>query len=391
MLIYIGIFLIITGIAMRWIWVLCREYEDSQPKHVIENYVEDLNKKSAEEKKTYYDDLVTQKIKDLPLSQYETVESINATLNIEEPTEINFTFIKSKRYTEDKPVYYLRNGESVIAEVELVSKEKTPKHEFNLWTLDKVSSVVEVSSEPEYEVSVVMPEGSTLKINDIPVDAGIMTAAESPLELDEVALQNTQKPTAKACVITGLYAEPKVAATDAAGNPLTLKDEVKPGTKKASYVFEPAEVATPDEAIIARTKDMTAVYINYLINEGYAEKGDKATWQNLAALDPYLLKNSKLYTILHKSVGELNWNNAYTSRKDEPLEVAHQKVYTDNLCTIEVKYGYQLTKTRDGRTTVNNYSGSIRWTMVKVGDKWYASDYYLIQSSEGGTNSTVSG
>ena len=126
-----------------------------------------------------------------------------------------------------------------------------------------------------------------------------------------------------------------------------------------------------------------------MINEGYATKGDAATWENLGVLARYMINGSTLYQNMHQSVGELNWNNAYTSRKDSPIEISHLKMYSDTCCTVEAKYAYELTKTRDGVTNVNNYAGTIRWTLVKADGVWYTCGNVLVQSSEGGTHSNV--
>lgn len=389
MTIYVILFFIVIAFAMRWIWVLCSEFEDSQPKYTIDRYVSELNSKDNAGKIQFYQDLLKEKIDVLPLSQYESSESIYNTLDIEEPENVQFSWIKSKRFTEEAPVYYIRSGELVVAEVELNTTEKTKKHDFNLWSIGKVSSMIEVASEPEYDAKITVPAGASLTINGVAVDAGLLQPCDSTVKLDEAALKYSAQPAAVSCTISGLYASPVIAAADAAGNPLTPVEEPKEGAKHVEMVFEPADAAAPDQAITARTEALTAAYINYMINEGYGEIGDAATWKNLGALDQYMINGSKLYQNMHSSAGELNWNNAYTSRKDEPIEISHLKMYSETCCTVESKYAYQLTKTRDGVTNVNDYAGTIRWTLVKAGDAWYATDNVLVQSSEGGTHSNV--
>ena len=389
MTVYIILFIIFILIAMRWIWVLCSEFEDSQPKYAIDAYVTELNGKDAAAKQAYFQDMLKQKIDVLPLSQYETSDSIYNTLDIEEPGNTKFSWIKSKRFTEDTPIYYIRSGEAVIAEVELTETGKTKKHDFSLWGVGTVNSMLEVASEAEYDVTAVIPAGAVLSINGVAVDAAAFQPADAAVKLDEAALKYAQQPAAQSCSISGLYAAPVVTATDAAGNPLTPAEEPKEGAKHQELVFLPADAAEIPADIISRTEGLTAAYINYMINEGYATLGDPATWKNLGALDQFMINGSTLYTNMHNSAGELNWNNAYTSRKDDPIEISHLKMYSENCCTIESKYAYQLTKTRDGVTNVNDYAGTIRWTLVKAGDAWYATDNVLVQSSEGGTHSNV--
>ena len=389
MTIYIILFIIFLLLAMRWIWVLCSEFEDSQPKYTIDAYVTELNGKDAAAKEAYFQDMLKQKIDVLPLSQYETSDSIYNTLDIEESAETKFSWIKSKRYTEEAPVYYIRSGEAVIAEVELAQNGTTKKHDFNLWTIGKINSMLEVASEPEYDFTATFPAGASISINGIAVDAASIQPAAASIKLDEASLKYSAQPDAQTCTISGLYAAPVITVTDANGTPLSPTEEPKEGAKHQELVFEPADQAEIDPDIVSRTEALTAAYINYMINEGYATKGDAATWENLGVLDRYMINGSTLYQNMHQSVGELNWNNAYTSRKDSPIEISHLKMYSDTCCTVEAKYAYELTKTRDGVTNVNNYAGTIRWTLVKVDGVWYTCGNVLVQSSEGGTHSNV--
>ncbi|MBR3269199.1 MAG: hypothetical protein IKI58_10830 [Oscillospiraceae bacterium] len=376
MTIYIVLFLIFIAFILRWIWVLCREYEDSQPKYTIENYITQLNESDPAAKEAFYQDLLKEKINELPLSQYETTDSIYNTLEISQPEDYTFSWRKnSKEFTEKKPVYYLRCGETAIAQVELKRKGGTKKHDFDLWEVGEVTSLMEVASEPEYDLNVVMPAGSTLTVNGITVDQSIITPCDSPLKLDDAALKYAEQPTAQQCKITGLYAAPVIEAKDASGRILTQKDDPKSTAKHLSVTYEPAYEESISEEFMQRATDLTGAYINYVINK------DEAQTKNFNALSKLLVYKSNCYNTLSNPtlMFELHWNNPYTARKDGPTTVYHLQMYSDNCCTCEVDYEYQLTK-----KVINDYAGTLKWTLVKSEDgKWFATDFVTVKSSEG--------
>ena len=381
MTIYVVLAFIGILLLSRWMWVLCREYEDSQPKYAIDSYITELNSQDAAAREAFYQNLMKEKINVLPLSQYETPESIYNTLEIEDPADYKFSWKKNGRlYKDDKPVYYLNCGEAAIAQVELVSGGTTDKHDFTLWKVGTVTSLMEVASEPEYDLNVIMPAGSTLTVNGIEVAPTAVAPADSPLKLDEAALKYAAQPDAQLCKITGLYAAPVVEAKDASGRPLTLKAEPKEGEKHISLVYSPAYEAEISDEMTQRITDLTAAYINYVINK------DEAQQRNFNALAQYLVRKSTVYNAMTENMYEWGWNNPYTARKDGPTVVSNLAVYSENCCTCEVSYEYQLTK-----RVVNDYAGTLRWTLVKADDgKWYASSVETLKSSEG-THSTVAG
>ena len=52
-------------------------------------------------------------------------------------------------------------------------------------------------------------------------------------------------------------------------------------------------------------------------------------------------------------------------------------MYADNVCTCDVHYDYQLTK-----NVVNDYIGDMRWTFVKTGTGWNATEFEITGSND---------
>ena len=277
-------------------------------------------------------------------------------------------------YTDETPVYYIRCGESAIAKVALQADEKTEHFGLPVWKPGVPESLIELATEAAYEVEITVPEGTSVTINGIAVPQTDMELCDSALVLDDAAKTYAKQPTALKATVSGLYVAPKVQAYDTQGNILTPVSEPDQSAAKQVYVFEPKEQAAPDPEFVTHMENLMGAYINYMANK------DEAVWTNLGVLDQYLVPNGNAYSMLHSIVMDVNWNNPYTARVDRELTISHVKMYADNVCTVEAHYNYQLTK-----NVVNDYIGTIRWTMVKVGNTWLATNFEQIADGESGT------
>ena len=368
MLIYVIIFLLITMFLMHRLWLFLGEYEASRPQYAIDAFVSTLDQ-------GFYNNMVRAKVDDMQVSAYENAEIIAETLNVEQMDGKSLTWAKKMdEYTDETPVYYIRCGESAIAKVALQADEKTEHFGLPVWKPGVPESLIELATEAAYEVEITVPEGTSVTINGIAVPQTDMELCDSALVLDDAAKTYAKQPTALKATVSGLYVAPKVQAYDTQGNILTPVSEPDQSAAKQVYVFEPKEQAAPDPEFVTHMENLMGAYINYMANK------DEAVWTNLGVLDQYLVPNGNAYSMLHSIVGDVSWNNPYTARVDRELTISHVKMYADNVCTVEAHYNYQLTK-----NVVNDYIGTIRWTMVKVGNTWLATNFEQIADGESGT------
>lgn len=369
MAIYISLAFIITLWGCRRLWLFLDEYEQSRPEHTIENYTAHISS-------DFYSQMISESVKDNPLTKYETPETILSTLDTGSDSQTYSWGKKADEYTDDKPVYFIRYGGAAIASVGLTREGSTEKFDFPVWKVDDTpSSLIEISSEPQYSVNITLPSNTQLTVNGIAVALQEMTSCDAPLVLDETELEYVDQPQAMQVEIDGLYASPVIQVSDLNGNVLEPETAPDEHDKKQTYVYLPADEQTPDAAMIARVESMTIAYKNYMINEGELNE----TGANLAALRQFLLGNSKAMQMMNAMSGEVYWNNPYTSREDKVLEVEHIKMYSPDLCTCESHLDYVLTKVSDRGTVTNEYDIRIIWTMVRVNDVWYASNMVLNQ------------
>ena len=120
LLIYIVVFLLLMTFGLFKFRTFLAEVESSLPQHTIENYVQHLDS-------NFYNEMVRQKVDQIPVTQYETADTIAETLNLGAEQSEGYTFAKKgDEFTDEKPVYYIRSGEAAIAKVTLSKAGETP-------------------------------------------------------------------------------------------------------------------------------------------------------------------------------------------------------------------------------------------------------------------------
>ncbi|MCQ2417551.1 MAG: hypothetical protein MJ071_07040 [Oscillospiraceae bacterium] len=364
MALYIIIFILAIMFGMHRLHLYLGEYESSLPQYTIDGYVTHLNT-------GFYSDMIRQKVEELPVNAYETQETIAATLAIDASSDGNYTWSKKNdEFTEEHPVYFIRYKNAAIATVALTRVGGTDKFDFPIWKAENPVSLIEVNTVPEYDLELTLPEGASAMINGKAVDAGEFKQADSNIVLDDAVLGSVDQVVGQRTKITGLYVSPEVKAYDSNGN--ELLPESRPGESEThqKYVFVPKD-SVPEDDLKTRADDLTKAYINYMINK------DEATWNNLNIVDQYLINGSNAYKTLHSIVQDVSWNNPYTERVDKVLQIDHFKMYSADVCTCESHFELQLTK-----NVVNDYVGTVRWTLVKVGNTWRASDFVIVSDDE---------
>lgn len=377
MALYICIFFLGTLYGMHILWNYLAEYEKSRPEHTIDAYVTHLPS-------DFYSQMTQQSLGTAELTPYETTDTIMKSLGNTEQESASYSWgRKGDTYTDFAPDYYIRYGGAAIAHVVLNKEGETDRFGFPVWHAAEPVSLIEVSAEPEYDITVTAPQGAAVSINGTDVPAASMQEGTSGVVLDEAALQITAQPAAESFTLSGLYAAPAVTATDAAGNVLTLAEAPDEKAKHQEYVFLPADTQSPAEELTNRITDLTKAYIKYMIND---RSDGKDTWGNLYYLQNYLVNGSSANEMLRSIVYDVSWNNQYISREDKVFEIRHIKMYSDTVCTCQVHFEIQLTK-----NVVNDYTGTVEWTMVKNdAGVWNASGLKLLQGEDThGNNSQV--
>ncbi len=365
MALYICIFIVALLFGMHKLNVFLYEYETSLPEHTIDGYVAGLNG-------SFYTEMIRQHVDEIQPTAYETPDTIAETLDIGDYDGSGYTWAKNvKEFSKEQPAYFIRTGNAAIAKVTLKQVGETEEFHKPIWQVEKATSLIEVAAEPQYSAEITVPDGASVMVNGIAVPFEDMLKVDSSIKLDESALRFAQQPSALHISLPSLYVAPKVQAYDSLGNALTVSKMPEETETEQVFVFEPKAEASPDQEFVDRAEDMMRAYIDYMANK------DEALWTNLGVLDNYIVPNSSAYQKLHGIAGDINWNNPYTARLDRELRVSNVRMYSENVCTCDVHYDYQLTK-----NVVNDYVGDMRWTFVKAGNVWNATEFEITGSND---------
>ena len=273
--------------------------------------------------------------------------------------------------TDRKPVYDIVSGGSAIARVSLSQSGSTEKFDMPLWKANEPESLISVEAEPQYRVSVTLPDTAELRINGIPVSADDMSEADPEIVFDETALKYGEQPGARHYEADGFYLLPKVEVTGADGLPIPPVVQPEADAALQEYLFEVPDVAEPDEALMKRVRGLTEAYITHVTYTG------RDADRTLAVLSQYMLSGSPAMKLMRAIVGDIRWNNPYYTRENKQNEISHVKMYSDKLCTVQVDFDIAITL-----FITNEYVGSVRWIMVNTGSGWYAEDFILLPPAQ---------
>ncbi|MBR3269051.1 MAG: hypothetical protein IKI58_10085 [Oscillospiraceae bacterium] len=340
------------------------EYEASRPQYVMDAYIKQLDE-------SFYEKMLEQGAANLRSSEYESAEAILSAMPAD-TTMHTYSYRKNAdASSEGNPVYDIISGGKAIARIRLHKTDSTERYGMTLWTAGEPESLITVSAQPQYGVSVTIPDHAVLRINGHEVPASEMSEAEPEIKFDEIALKYGEQPGALHYEADGFYLLPKIEVTDAEGR--VLKPVSPPAEDAAlqEYIFERADEDAPDEQLLQRIRALTDAYINHVTYTG--RDADKT----ISVLNQYMLTGGPAIRLMRTIVGDIKWNNPFYSRDTKGIEVSHVKFYSDKLCTCQVDFDISYTL-----FITNRYAGSVTWVMVKSGNYWYAEDFILKPPAE---------
>ena len=361
---YTALFIWISGKVVDRVRTYLSEYEASRPQYVMDAFTEQLDE-------SFYQQMLEKAADGIRGGEFETADSILDAIPAD-TTMHSYTYRRNAALsTDQKPVYDIVSGGSAIARVSLSQSGSTEKFDMPLWKANEPESLISVEAEPQYRVSVTLPDTAELRINGIPVSADDMSEADPEIVFDETALKYGEQPGARHYEADGFYLLPKVEVTGADGLPIPPVVQPEADAALQEYLFEVPDVAEPDEALMKRVRGLTEAYITHVTYTG------RDADRTLAVLSQYMLSGSPAMKLMRAIVGDIRWNNPYYTRENKQNEISHVKMYSDKLCTVQVDFDIAITL-----FITNEYVGSVRWIMVKTGNGWYAEDFILLPPAQ---------
>ena len=211
LLIYVGV-LFFAGICLLGVcYQVLSQYEDSQPKHVIEDVCEDVL--------PYLKDALAEKYKGT-LSEYEEWDKVFSEV-FAPAFDGEYTYKKAvKEYTAENPVFSI-GTDSDVANITLAKSSETSSFGFAVWEISRVDIIADLTGVSTISTVIEVPTGAQVTVNGKTLTAQPENTVQYPFPSQYEG--NAQLPEYSVYRVEGLYSEPQVAAL-LDGNTLPKKD-----------------------------------------------------------------------------------------------------------------------------------------------------------------------
>lgn len=337
LIIYVAAFCFLATIFFIWFHGCLADYEEGQPRELLENYVSNFGTDTIE-------DLISKE--DMLFTEFESADIVKQYFtDMIAGKEITYKE-KGSEYKIDRPVYSIMAGDEEVAKV-VLEENGIIADKYTKW---KIGSV-ELSSEglSTEGVEITAPSGAEIYLNGVKVADTYCTEQALTVEetknlgdFSEIATRNTYK-------ISGLIKKPEITAK-LNGEELSVDGE--DGVYTVAYPGDDALLAE----ITERVKTIYHSYGTYIINKG-----------NLATLLSYSVGTAKTNLSDIPAV----WAYGSCTYEFENEAVSELKKYSDNCVSVEIYFDLK-THTNSGDM---EYPTSMTYVMVKQNDVWYLADF----------------
>lgn len=217
MLIYAAVFLLATGLLMKWLWGCMEAYENTRPAVVREAYLAQLTKEHVRDLATETYAKVDQNIQPMEECQACVLEALEGEITCAK---------KSAESTEDKQVYALRCGGKNIGSFTMTAG---PADEYGFTPWQVTQETADMSFLLGSQETIRVPEGFSVYANGVKLDESYVTEVQGvPYSVfsqfyDEYTLPMLKMLTYQVDPVFGVLT---LEARDGQGNPVSSPEEV---------------------------------------------------------------------------------------------------------------------------------------------------------------------
>lgn len=218
---------------------------------------------------------------------------------------------KALSYTDQKPVYVIKNSEMELATVSLSGSE-----------LDWTVSNVNIELEAKESASIEVPTGCTVYCNGVALDPALAADAHSYFEMEELkdSLKNpVEWVTYK---VDGLLFPPELTAEAPADKTLFTDEE---GNMR--YILAADAAGQYQQQGEKMIKQLLYYYM----------QGGSNTYGNMQAVLPMLVPGSQAYKLVQDSANGVSWDASYPNATYEAT-AGDVVIWADNCMSMDVKY-----------------------------------------------------
>lgn len=192
----------------------------------------------------------------------------------------NITYVKTEKYTEDFPEYYITADDYIVATVVLrKSPVETMEYNFPVWYV----SSFDYYTDAQFNFRIEAPSNCNISVNGIPL--GTEYCYEDGIVLDAAAFVEpyTTLPTVCRYYCEGLYENPVITATNTFGEPVDVVLNTSTGFYEIGFGSNPEEEAQMQAFAI----EAVSVYANYISNDATE-----------AVLDSYFIPDCEILPLI---------------------------------------------------------------------------------------------
>ena len=213
MLIYAAAFLVALNFGLKAFWNYMEAYENSRPKIAIDAYMNNLTEEHVVDLSQDLIDRVDHNIQSADQCRGYILDMIDG---------INYAR-KSGESTDERQVFVLRTGKTVIGEFSIVAQE-ADEYGFTPWAVESEKFDISVLNlfGSDYEVTV--PYDHTVTVNGTALDASYITNEKIIYEEIEDYYESYDLPYRVTYAVQPVMGEMNVVITDPAGNEVTFDE-----------------------------------------------------------------------------------------------------------------------------------------------------------------------
>ena len=225
---------------------------------------------------------------------------------------------RSLSYTDETPVFVLKDGDETLATVTLTGSDVN-------WTV----SDVELDLKGEKSASVEVAAGSKVFCNGIELGEEYAGETQSNFSYEPLKDQLVNPVSWTTYTVDGLLIEPELTAEPPEGCSVTK-------TAEGDFMLCLDDGDEADQ-YINRAVNFVKAYLNYYMN------GYNGTWGNLYAALAYLTPGTQAYTDLQDSYNGVVWNTAYGNIDTSDTTASGVVIWADNCYSVDVTYDANCT------------------------------------------------
>lgn len=224
---------------------------------------------------------------------------------------------KSLDYTDEKPIYVLKNGDETLARITLAGGGTD-------WAVDQVEFLVK----GEQSASVRVSTGSRVYCNGIELGEEFITDSSSYFDYEPLRDQLIDPVTWNTYTVEGLLLEPNMTVEPVAGSSVTE-------TAEGDFLL----CLDDDSAATYQNQAVTFVK-SYLY---YYMSGYNGAWGNLYNALAYLTPGTQAYQDLYDTYEGVVWNTAYGNIDTSDTTAGGVVIWADNCYSVDVTYDANCT------------------------------------------------